>query len=161
MLAPGDNRYIAKGSTNVGEILAYERILADGLRDFLSELVTVNGGIMVSYICNNQHAHLDDIIGSSTELIIKPGRLHYGNHAMVDFDWGKVPSVTIAMELRDDRLTAFFRVVFGNDYVGVDIRGIHFADLAGGTDENLQRFAAAVADARLRPPHITPLAGTA
>jgi hypothetical protein len=150
MFAPGDDHYIGKQSTNVGEIFAYERILAEGLRDFLSELVTVNGGTMVSFICNGQHANLGDIIGSSTELLIKPGRLHYGNHAAVDFDWGEVPSVTIAMELRDESLTTFFRVVFGNDHVGVDIRGIQFAEhLASEPRENLQRFAAAVADARL------------
>jgi hypothetical protein len=152
MLKPDDQRYVAKRPSNLGQILAYERILADGLRDFLSELVTVDGGIVVSYICNNQHANLGDIIGSSTELLIKPGRLHYSNHAGVDFDWGQVPSVSIALELRDERLTAFFRVVFGNDYVGVDIRGIQFVDRAEEEHENLQRFAAAVADARLERP---------
>ena len=153
MLAPDNSRYIAKQEVNVGEILAYERILADGLRDFLSELATINGGTMVSYICNSQHAHLDDIIGSSTELMIKPGRLHYGKQAVIDFDWGQMRSVAIAMELRDERLTAYFRVVFGDDFVGVDISGIEFAEAcAGGSEESLRRFSEAVSDARLHPP---------
>ncbi len=145
------NRYIAKQQQNAAEILAYERILADGLRDFLFELATINGGTMVSYINNRQHAHLDDIIGSSTELILKPGRLHYSQHANVDFDWGKVPSVAIALELRDPRLTTYFRVVFGDDYVGVDISGIEFADEPGDSEESLGRFAEAVTDSRLAP----------
>ena len=95
------------------ELLAYEAVLANGLRDFLSELVMVNGGVMLSYICNNQHAHLGDIIGSSMEHRIKPGRLHYSNRAEIEFDWGAAPSVALAMELRDERMTAFFDVVFG------------------------------------------------
>ena len=100
------------------ELLACEAMLADGLKEFLSELAMVNGGVMVSYICNHHHANLDDIIGSSTEHRIKPGRLIYGSEAEVDFDWGEAPSVSIAMELRDERLTAFFNVIFGGDHVG-------------------------------------------
>jgi hypothetical protein len=147
MLRPDNTHYIAKQDSNQPEILSYESVLAEGLKGFLSELVMVNGAVMVSYICNNQHANLDDIIVSSSECAIKPGRLYYGNHAHIEFDWGEAPSVAIAMELRDDRLTAFFEVVLGDDHVGVDIRGIHFVDLLGDAEDNLRRFAAAVADA--------------
>ena len=148
MPAPDNRYYLAKRDAQP-ELLACEVLLANGLKDFLSELVMVNGGVMVSYVCNNQHAHLGDIIGSSTEHRIKPGRLHYSNRAEMDFDWGEAPSVALGMELRDERLTAFFDVVFGRDYVGVDLSGIHFADRRGDADENVRRFAAAVADARL------------
>jgi hypothetical protein len=134
---------------NHRQMIACEAVLADGLKEFLSELMMVNGGVMVSYICNNQHAHLDDIIGSSTERRIKPGRLHYGSHAQVDFDWGEAPSVSLAMELRDDHLTAFFRVVFGSDHIGIDLSGIHFSEAVDDPDEAVLRFSAAVADARL------------
>ena len=140
---------IAKHDANRSELLAYETVLAEGLRGFLAELVMINGGVLVSYVCNNQHAHLDDLIDSSMECRIKPGRLQYGNQAQIDFDWGEAPSVTLAMELRDERLTAFFRVIFGGDHIGIDIRGIHFAEGMGVAEENLRRFAAAVADARL------------
>jgi len=151
MPPPDSRHYIGKRDSSPAELLAYETVLAEGLKGFLAELVMVNAGVIVSYICNNQHAHLDDIIGSSTENRIKPGRLHYTNHAQIDFDWGEAPSVALAMELRDARLTASFRVVFGGDHIGVDIRGIHFADRIGDADDNLKRFSDAVADARLRP----------
>ncbi len=132
-----------------GELLACEAMLADGLKEFLSELAMVNGGVMVSFICNHHHANLDDIIGSSTEHRIKPGRLFYGSDAQVDFDWGEAPSVSIAMELRDDRLTAFFNVIFGGDHIAIDLNGIHFSDGTGSARDNLRLFAAAVADARV------------
>jgi hypothetical protein len=53
------------------------------------------------------------------------------------------------MELADERLTASFRIVFGGDHVGVDVRGVQFAEAISGPDEALRRFAAAVDDARL------------
>ena len=152
-MSPLDSRhYVAKRDSNPAELLAYETVLAQGLRGFLAELVMVNAGVVVSYICNDQHAHLEDIIGSSTENRIKPGRLHYTNHAQIEFDWGEAPSVALAMELRDARLTAFFRVVFGGDHIGVDIRGIHFTDVMGDADEALRRFTDAVADAQFPRP---------
>jgi len=143
------DNFIAKTDFNRSEILAYESVLAEGLRGFLSELVMVNGAVMVSYICNNQHAHLDDIITSSTECAMKPGRLQYSNQAHVDFDWGKAPSVALGMELRDRHLTAFFNIVLGGNDVGVDISGIHFVERGGNAEENIRLLSAAVADARL------------
>jgi hypothetical protein len=131
------------------EMLACEAMLADGLKDFLAELSMVNGGVMVSYICNHHHANLDDIIGSSTEHRIKPGRLIYASDAQVDFDWGEAPSVSLAMELRDEHLTAFFNVIFGGDHVAIDLNAIHFSRGSGSARDNLRMFAASVADARI------------
>lgn len=130
---------------------AYEAVLAEGLKGFLNELAMINGAVMVSYICNNQHAHLEDIIASSMEHRIKPGRLIYANHAEIDFDWGEAPSVALAMELRDDAVTAFFHVVFGGDHVGIEIGGLHF-EAEGNGEDKLRRFTRAVADARLGLP---------
>lgn len=149
MHMPDKKQFILKQGPDVGQALAYERILADGLRTFLQEMVMVDGGVMVGYVCNGQHANLGDIIGSSSETVMKPGRLRYCNDARLDFDWGETPAVTIAMELADERLTASFRIVFGGDHVGVDVRGVQFADAISDPDEALARFAAVVEDARL------------
>jgi hypothetical protein len=149
MHAHEQNTYFPQKQISRAEMLACEVMLADGLREFLSELAMVNGGVMVSFICNHHHANLEDIIGSSTEHRIKPGRLIYASEAQVDFDWGEAPLVSIAMELRDDRLTAFFHVIFGGDHVAVDLDAIHFSNGTGTARDNLRLFAAAVADARV------------
>ncbi len=162
MRAADDKGLIARHVANSPELLPYEKILAEGLKDFLQELAMVNGGVIVTYICNSQHANLGDIIGSSLECAIKPGRLRYANNAVVDFDWGQVPRVAIGMELCDDRLAAGFRVVFGGSYVGVDILSISFNDLSPAPGDKLRRFAEVVADARLSAPSsITPVGGHA
>ena len=146
-----DGNFIAKRASNSEEILVYEKLLAEGLRDFLQELALVDGGLILSCVCRGQHANLDDIIGSSTEFTVKPGRLVYGNDAEVDFDWGTAPSVSLSIELRDDNLTTFFRVVFGGDFVGVDIRGIHFTEPGVDGDAKLRRFAESIAGIRPTP----------
>jgi len=148
MPALDDRHYVARRDRHP-ELATCEAVLAGNLKEFLSELLMIDGSVMVSYICNNQHAHLDDIIGSSMELKFRPGRLHYGSQARVDFDWGQTPSVSLAMELRDPRLTAFFHVVFGKDHIGIDLNGIHFNEAVDGADAILTRFSAAVADARI------------
>ena len=149
MLMPDKKQFIQKQEPDLGQVLAYERILAEGLKTFLHEMVMVDGGVMVGYVCNGQHADLGDIIGSSTETAMKPGRLRYCNDARLDFGWGERPAVTLAMELADEQLTASFRIVFGGDHVGVDVRGVQFAEAVAGPDEALARFAASVEDARL------------
>jgi hypothetical protein len=146
-LASGN--YLAKRDGEDGQMLACEAVLASGLKDFLAELVTVDGKVMVSLICNEQHANVDDLIASSMEHTVRPGRLSYSNHAVVDFDWGMMPSVALGMEFRDTGLTAFFEVVLAGDHVGIDINGIHFADYVGDPADNLRRFAAAVASAKV------------
>jgi hypothetical protein len=154
MPAPGgplllaNRNYVARRGPHDSAISACEAVLATGLKDFLAELVTVDGTIMVSFICKQQHANLDDIIVSSMEHTVRAGRLFYGNHAEVDFDWGKAPRVALGMELRDEQLTAFFEVVLSGDHVGIAINGIQFVDRVGDATDNVRRFAAAVAGAR-------------
>ena len=53
------------------------------------------------------------------------------------------------MELRDPRLTAFFRVIFGNDHIAIDLNGIHLTETVDGEENLLRRFSSAVADARI------------
>ncbi len=140
---------VTKDEANRAALLPYETVLAEGLRGFLAELVMINGGLMVSYICNKQHGNVDDLIGSSMERRVKPGHLVYSNDAEVEFDWGEAPSVHLGMELCDPRLTTFFRVIFGAQHIGIDIRGIHFTEALGSPADNLRRFTDVVSDALL------------
>jgi hypothetical protein len=149
----GEGHTLQKRSAEAdSQVLACEAVLGAALKQFLAELVTIDGAILVSLICNEQHANLDDIIASSTEHWVKPGRLAYANHAEVDFDWGRAPSMALGMELRDPALTAFFDVVLSAEHVGISINGIHFVDALGDAGDNLRRFSAAVAAAQVVVP---------
>jgi hypothetical protein len=143
------NRLLIKHRANANEFRAYEQLLANGIKLFLAELSLVSARAIVSYICANQEANIDDIIASSAELSLRSGFLHYDHWASVNVEWGHPPAVSIGMEFRHDSLKAFFNIVFEEKYVGVDLAGILYKDKLGDVEENRERFALALADARL------------
>jgi len=146
-----NNTFLFKRASDEGRLHPYEKMLGEGIRSFISELYMVDGGVLLGYICGRQHENLDDLIRSSTELVIKPGCLRYGNDAFLEFDWGRDPLITIAMEFLGGPVTAHFRLTFARDTVGVDILGIGFEDGVGTLEENLGRLSEALADAQLKP----------
>jgi len=147
MIAPQNDRLLVKNSVTAREFAVYERLLAHGIKRFISELCLTNAGTMITYICANQHDNIGDIIASSAELYMKPGTLRYAQNAEIDFEWGHAPLVTIDMNLCHPTLTTFFRIVFDDRFVGVDIRGALFHDEVGSTVENMGRFVRALAEA--------------
>ena len=130
-------------------IFSYEKMLADNLRGFLAELCLINAGVFINYIEEEKGENINDIVASSAELTIKPGLLRYGRHATVESSWGFPPEVSIDLELHHASLAAFFRVVFEAQAVAVHLDGILFREALGEPDENLQRFANALAESRL------------
>jgi len=161
MQFPVNNTFLFKRASDEARLHPYEKLLGEGIRAFISELYMVDGGVLLGYICGRQHENLEDLIRSSTELVIKPGRLRYGNDAFLEFDWGRDPLITIAMEFLGGPVTAHFRIVFARDTVGIDILGIGFDEGVGTVEENLDRLRTALADAQLRRPqgHPGPFGG--
>jgi len=148
MLPTSSDNLIVKQTSNMREFLVYEELLAHSIRPVISELYMVNAGAMVGYIFADQKANIDDIVSSSTELLLKPGRLRSGRAASVDLEWGQLPAVSISMEFHHASLIAFFRIVFEDRFVGIDIEGILYSEVMGDAEENRRRLAYALADAR-------------
>lgn len=130
-------------------LLTYEKRLAEALRGFLTELCLTNAGVVMAYINSGQDSNIDDLIASSAELFLKPGQLSYDRHAVIESDWGAPPHVSIALSFRQPAMTTAFHVVFDENSVGVHIDAIEFATPTGSESENLRRFEAALAAARL------------
>lgn len=147
MLAPSNDRLLTKSEATASEFAVYECLLAHAIKRFIAELCLTNAGTMISYICADQHDNIEDIIASSAELFTTPGSLRYAQHAEIDLEWGQAPLVTIDMQLCHPGLTTFFRIVFDDRFVGVDIIGTLFRDEVGTTLENMQRFVRSLADA--------------
>ncbi|MFI5003201.1 MAG: hypothetical protein ACHQK9_25220 [Reyranellales bacterium] len=151
MQFPDNNTFLFKRASDELHLRPYEKMLGEGIRSFISELYMVDGGVLLGYICGRQHENLGDLIRSSTELVIKPGRLRYGNDAFLEFDWGRDPQITIAMEFLGGPVTAHFRITFARHTVGIEILGLCFAGGIGALEENLCRLAETLEDAQLRP----------
>ncbi|WGD28589.1 hypothetical protein AncyloWKF20_12270 [Ancylobacter sp. WKF20] len=146
---PGRNGAFSLDKDAPLALLPYEKMLADTLRGFLSELCFTSAGVVIAYISRRQDENIQDLINSSAELFLKPGLLHYGRNAAVESDWGSPPNVSISMVLREATLTAAFRVVFDDTTIGVHIDRIDFAGGPASPEDNLQRFADALAAARI------------
>lgn len=131
------------------EVLAFERALAGALRDVMTDLVFTNAGLLISYIHAGKVAVIEDIIASSCERSLKPDVLRYGRHALTHSDWGQPPIVCIDLELHHDSLTVYFKLVFDERSVGVEIDSIVFATPFGGHADCLARLSAALKDAHV------------
>lgn len=132
------------------EFFVFEEVLGRRLKPFLSELTTINAGVMVYYICTERNAAIADIIASSTEGLMKPGALRYGRDASLDFSWGEQPAVTLRMELLHTKLTTVFNIVFHGKFVGIDIVDIDYLDGPPEGPERLSLFTTALADAEIQ-----------
>jgi len=152
MIIPHSGRLLLKNSVTESEFAVYERLLAHAIKRFISELCLTNAGTMIAYICADQHDNIDDIVASSAELFLRPGALHYAQHSEIDFEWGHAPLVTIEMKLCHPVMTTFFRIVFDDRFVGIDIFGALFREEIGSAMENARRFVRSLADA-LAPQH--------
>ncbi|MBS7537946.1 hypothetical protein [Ancylobacter lacus] len=130
-------------------LLPFEQMLAETLRGFLAELCLTNAGVVMAYISRSQDANIEDLVASSAELFMKPGRVRYARHATMETEWGFPPNVSIDMHFREEAIEAAFRVEFGDTAIGVHIDRIAFPAGPGTPDDNLRRFGAALASARI------------
>jgi hypothetical protein len=150
MHAVANSAAIWRSKDTETNLAAYEQLLAAALKPLVAELVLVNAGILVSYICNRQDAAIADLVDSSSELTLRPGSLRYGRHADVEFEWGEWPIVTLGLEFVGSCVEAHFRLVFGRRSVGIEILGLIFGRCLDDEAANLSRFAAALEDARIQ-----------
>lgn len=149
MRAQDNKRCLDKETSTPLGLLSYEKLLAESLKGFLAELCFTNAGIIMAYISANQDGNLEDILASSAELCLKPGLISYGHKATFESDWGLPPYVSIDLIFRHGGVHAHFKVIFDDNAIGVDIERILFSETLGDPQENLTRFAKALADARL------------
>ncbi|MFG1421496.1 hypothetical protein [Roseixanthobacter liquoris] len=131
------------------EIERYEKLLANALKQVITELAFTNAGLMLSYVSAGQESIIADILASSAEMSLKPGILRYGHQATSSAEWGTAPVMSLSLELHHATLSAFFRLVFDQFAIGVDIDSIRFARATGSPEEDLACFAAALEDMRI------------
>ncbi|MGO4574306.1 hypothetical protein [Microvirga sp. 2TAF3] len=133
------------------DLLPYERVLALGIKEVVSELCLADTGILTSYVCKNLHANIEDLLDSSSELYLKEGTLRYSHVANLDFEWGNSPAAVLNLEFVHPPITVFFKLVLHGFHVGVAIQRILVSDPSGDETLDTERFARVVTEARLIP----------
>ncbi|MBX9931920.1 MAG: hypothetical protein K2Y56_10345 [Methylobacterium sp.] len=128
---------------------AAERVFATAIRDFIAELCLLDGGILIGWVKGERHGNIADLVASSAEPFFKEATIAYADGADIRFDWGRSLTVVLDMEFVTKPVTVFFKLILDGVYVGVAIQRI-LADQSP-SQFNLDGFASALADARLRP----------
>lgn len=136
--------------SSTGDVLeAAERVFATAIRDFIAELCLLDGGILIGWVRGERHGNIADLVASSAEPFFKEATIAYADGADIRFDWGRSLTVVLDMEFVTKPVTVFFKLILDGVYVGVAIQRI-LAD-QNPAAFNLDGFATALADARLRP----------
>lgn len=129
----------------LGMSIDMEKALADGLREFATELRLIDVVEFVSYIRMDKLAHIENLIASAAEVHFKPGTLVFGGSADVHLDWGAAPTVWLDMEFRNHGVIVHFCIVLESCRAAVEI---NYMPGETGSADTGQRLRDAIADAR-------------
>ena len=128
---------------------AYGRIIAEGLAEVFEELHAIDLVDLVGHIRFGQHAAIEDLLQSSTELFFKDGTLTFAWDARVDLPWDSVPTVTLAMEFKHQTVSVFFNMSFQARAHLVQVVGILFDPDCRDDAERRYRLRQAMVDAHI------------
>lgn len=137
----------APGRQAYADVIAdAERVFATEIRDFISELCLLDGGVLIGWVRSERHGNIADLVSSSAELFFKDATLCYADAAKVSCDWGRSMQVVLDMEFVTQPVTIFFKLVLDGMYVGVAIQRIL---TEGGPSFCLDGFSRALTEARV------------
>jgi hypothetical protein len=126
-----------------------ERVLASAIVDVATELRLSDPTEFILLVHGEQAANIADLVNSSSELFFKKGALRYGLSADCALGWGSPPSVSLDMEFRHDRVTAFFRLILGGSRAAVEVVEVLLDDDDTAGEGAAERLARAIAAAKL------------
>ncbi|PHP65729.1 hypothetical protein CSC94_17935 [Zhengella mangrovi] len=121
-----------------------ERIISQGIRDFIGELQMINPEYFVSFITIGMHASLEDLVNSCAELYFEPGFVKLGQGSSVEMSWVRPPKVTLDIELEDPLMTAFIQVNLERNMAKVRLNYIRFGTGHEDPERNTEHLAIAM-----------------
>jgi hypothetical protein len=124
----------------------HERLIADAIVEVATELRLSDPTEFILLVRGEQEANIADLVNSSSELFFKKGSLRYALSADCSLSWGSTPSVTLDMEFRHARVTAFFRLTLGGSRARVEVLDVL---IEADDGDAAARLRDALADAKL------------
>ena len=126
-----------------------EKVLAEGMKEVAAELRLIDAADLVAFIRTERYGNIRTLVNSATEMYFKPGIISFGPAGHVELRWDGAPSISLDMEFRHHRVDVFVRLLLEDAQAGVDIHYICFGGAPFDSQENTQRLATAIADARI------------
>ncbi|MEZ0169651.1 hypothetical protein [Microvirga sp. TS319] len=132
------------------DVNAFEEVLACNIKDVIADFCLVDAEIIQSYVSNELHGNMDEIVSSCAELFFKGHTLSYARSAAISTALGQPPCVVLDMEFAHDVVSVDFKLILGEFSVGVHINRVLLEELPEA-DFDPHFFAKIVTSARLRP----------
>lgn len=127
-----------------------EVIVADAIKEVVSELRMVDVAYYVAFIHMERFANVADIVDSAAELYFQPGTLKLGNGGEVHLDWAGSPKVVLDLELKPSGASIYFTLGMTDKYASVDVNYVSFEQPSSEPDENTAFLQSALERARIR-----------
>lgn len=130
--------------------LAREIIVADAIKEVVSELRMIAPADYVAFIHTEQFANLADIVDSAAELFFLPGTLKLGHGGEAHLDWGAAPRIVLDLELKPAGATVYFTLSMSEEHAAVDVNYVAFDEPSDDPEANSAFLAGALETARIR-----------
>ena len=127
-----------------------EIIVANAIKEVVSELRLVEVGDYIAYIRLERFASLADLVDSASELFFHPGTLKLGHGAEAHVAWTGSPRIVLDLELRPGGVTVYFALTMTAQHASVEVNYVSFDQPSANPVENNAFLEAALETARIR-----------
>lgn len=129
---------------------AREIIVANAIKEVVSELRMVEVADYIAYIQLERLATISDLVDSAAELYFQPGTLKLGHGGESHVTWSEPPRIVLDLELRPRGVTVYFALTMEDQRAGVQVHYIAFEEPTEDPFLNNDMLEAALEDARIR-----------
>lgn len=127
-----------------------EIIVADAIKEVVSELRLVDVGDYIAYIRLERFASVADLVDSAAELYFEPGALRLGHGGEAHVGWGQTPRIVLDLELRPAGVTVYFALTMTARHAAVEVNYVSFDEASSDPLENNAFLEAALERSRIR-----------
>jgi len=139
--------------------LAREMIVAESIKEVVSELRMIDPAHYIAFIHLEQFANIADIVDSAAELFFIPGTLRLGHGGEVQVGWSLPPRVVLDLELKPTGATVYFTLTMADEHAAVDVTYVSFDRPSEDPDENSAFLESTLEAARIRKSQQMRMAG--
>lgn len=105
---------------------AREIVVADAIRELVSELRLVDLVDYVAFIRMEHFSTLSDIVDSAAELYFMPGTIRLGHGGEAHVGWEGSPRIVLDMEMRPAGATVYFSLTLEAAQASVEVNYVAF-----------------------------------
>lgn len=127
-----------------------EVIVADAIKEVVSELRMVEVGDYIAYIRLERFSSVADLVDSAAELYFVPGTLRMGHGGDAHVSWDETPRIVLDLELRPDGVIVYFALTLTAEHAAVDVNYVSFDKPSADPLENNAFLEAALERSRIR-----------